>query len=161
MRLGALIAAAALAACSKSAPASKEVTGTFSAKGSEVTVTKCRPDRGIDGTYVVLETPKGALRFEAKQLWWNSDDPEGFAPGAVLDCKKLDRSWGGGIRADGTSYFRGTLDFDCHDGPNAYVGKLALDCGNITAEERASLDKNRKDLQDEQKKAQGSGSASN
>lgn len=159
MRVLPLVAVAvALAACSKSAPASKEVTGTFSAKGAEVTVTRCRPDRGIDGTYVVLETPKGALRFENKQLWWNGDDPEGNAPGAVLDCKKLDRSWGGGFRKDGTSYFRGTLDFDCHDGPNAYVGKLTLDCGNITAEERASLDKNRKDMLDEQKKAQGSGS---
>ena len=155
-----LVLVAALAACSKSAPASNEVTGTLTVKGDSVTVTKCRPDRGIDGTYVVLETPKGALRFEAKKLWWNSDDPEGNAPGAVLDCTKLDRSWGGGVRTDGTSYFRGLLDFDCHDGPNAYVGKLTLDCGNITAEERASLDKNRKDLQDEQKKAAGSGSGS-
>lgn len=151
----------ALGACSKSAPASKEVTGTLTVKGEPVTVTKCRPDRGIDGTYVVLETPKGALRFENKKLWWNGDDPEGFAPGAVLDCTKLDRSWGGGFRKDGTSYFRGTLDFDCHDGPNTYVGKLTVDCGNITPEERASLDKQRKDLQDEQKAAQGSGAGSN
>jgi len=147
----------ALAACGKSAPASKEVTGTFAAKGEPVTVTKCRPARGESGVYVVLSTPKGALRFEAKQLWWNGDDPEGAFPGAALDCKKLDRSWGGGQRADGSAYFRGTLDFDCHDGPNTYVGKLTVDCGNITAEERAQLDKQRTDMRDEQNKAAGSG----
>lgn len=153
-----LAVALTLAACGKSAPTSKEVTGTFTAKGEAVTVTKCHPDRGIDGVYVILETPKGALRFEAKKLYWNGDDPEGFMRGATLDCTKLDRSWGGGTRADGTAYFRGLLDFDCHDGPNAYVGTLTLDCGNITAEERAQLDQQRKELRDEQMAGQGSGS---
>jgi hypothetical protein len=145
-----------LAACGKGTTASKEVTGTFEAKGAAVTITKCRPDRDVDGTYVVMETPTGALRFSNKQLWWNGDDPEGFAPGAVLDCKKLDRSWGGGLRQDGTSYWRGTLVFDCTDGPNTYTGNLTLDCGNITAEERASLDKQRTDMRQQQ----GAGSAS-
>ncbi len=147
-----------VAACGQGATPSPEVTGTFEAKGSAVTITKCRPDHGIDGTYVVMETPKGALRFANKQLWWNGDDPEGFAPGAVLDCTKLDRSWGGGMRQDGTSYWRGTLAFDCHDGPNTYRGDLKLDCGNITAEERASLDKQRTDLR-QQQAGSGSGSA--
>lgn len=144
------------AACGKGATASTEVTGTFEAKGSAVTITKCRPDRDANGTIVVLETPKGALRFANKELWWNGDDPEGVAPGAVLDCKKLDRSWGGGLRKDGTSYWRGTLAFDCHDGPNTYRGDLTLDCGNITPEERASLDKQRADMRQQQA---GSGSS--
>ena len=112
MRLAWPLAALWVAACGKSAPASKEVTGTFTVKGDAVTVTKCRPDRGANGVFVVLSTPKGALRFENKKLWWNGDDPDGKFPGAALDCKKLDRSWGGGQRADGTAYFRGTLDFD-------------------------------------------------
>ncbi len=139
-----------LAACGKGTTASKEVTGTLSVKGADVTVTKCRPDHDASGTYVVMETPVGALRFTNKQLWWNGSDPEGFSPGAVLDCTRLDRSWGGGLRTDGTSYWRGTLSFDCHDGPNTYTGKLTLDCGNITPEERASLDKQRTDMRQEQ-----------
>lgn len=147
----------ALAAC-KGATASKEVTGSFEAKGAAVTITKCRPANNGDGTFVVMETPKGALRFANKQLWWNGDDPEGFAPGAVLECTKLDRSWGGGLRTDGTAYWRGTLAFDCHDGPNTYKGNLTLDCGNITPEERASLDKQRTDLRNQQA-GSGSGSA--
>jgi hypothetical protein len=147
----------AVASCGKGATASKEVTGTLKLEGEAVTVTKCRPDRGADGTYVVLETAKGAIRFENKQLWWNAQDNEGIAPGAVLDCKKLDRSWGGGVRTDGSSYFRGTLAFDCSDGPKTAVGDLTLDCGNITAEERGQLDQHRKEMQDEQKqKAAGS-----
>jgi hypothetical protein len=155
-----------VAACgSKSAPTSSEVSGTLSVAGESVTVTKCHPDRGIDGVYVILETPKGALRFEAKKLYWNSEDTEGFMRGATLDCSRVDRSWGGGTRADGTAYFRGTLEFDCHAGATAFAGKLTLDCGNITAEERAGLDKQRADLQDEQKKLQqgagGSGAGSN
>ncbi len=101
MRLAAALLLA-LAAC-KSATPSNEVTGTLTLEGATVTVTKCRPERGADGVYVVLETPKSALRFEGKKLWWNRDDPEGFAPGAALECKRLDRSWGGGSRLDGTS----------------------------------------------------------
>jgi hypothetical protein len=150
------LALVVLAACGKGATASKEVTGTFEAKGAAVTVTKCRPDHDVDGTYVVMETAAGALRFTNKQLWWNGSDTEGFAPGAVLDCKRLDRSWGGGLRNDGTSYWRGTLSFDCHDGPNTYTGNLTLDCGNLTPEERASLDKQRTDMRQQQA---GSGSA--
>jgi len=147
---GSLALVVALAACSKGGTASKEVTGTFEAKGAAVTITKCRTDHDVDGTYVVMETPSGALRFTNRKLWWNGDDPEGFAPGAVLDCPKLDRSWGGGLRKDGTSYWRGTLVFDCHDGPNTYKGDLTLDCGNITAEERASLDKQRTEMRQQQ-----------
>ena len=150
MRAHLALVAIFAAACGKGATASKEVTGTVEAKGAATTVTKCRPDHDASGTYVVMETPTGALRFTNKQLWWNGSDPEGFAPGAVLDCTKLDRSWGGGLRTDGTSYWRGTLAFDCHDGPNTYKGDLKLDCGNITAEERASLDKQRTDMRQEQ-----------
>lgn len=146
----------ALAACGKGAAASSEVTGILTVKGAVVTITKCRPDHDTDGTYVVMETSSGALRFTNKQLWWNGDDHEGFAPGAVLDCTKLDRSWGGGLRTDGTSYWRGTLAFDCTDGPHTFKGDLTLDCGNITAEERASLDKQRTDMKLQQT---GSGSA--
>ncbi|MBA3465533.1 MAG: hypothetical protein H0T46_36710 [Deltaproteobacteria bacterium] len=156
MRLAAALLLA-LAAC-KSATPSNEVTGTLTLEGATVTVTKCRPERGADGVYVVLETPKSALRFEGKKLWWNRDDPEGFAPGAALECKRLDRSWGGGSRLDGTSYWRGTLSFECSDGPKTATGDLTLDCGNITPEERASLDAQRTKLRDEQKAA-GSGSA--
>lgn len=156
----ALLPLVALVACSKGATQSKEVTGSLSLEGKTVAVTKCRPDRGAGGVYVVMETPGGALRFEGKQLWWNRDDKEGFAPGAALDCKKLDRSWGGGTRLDGTSYWRGTLAFDCSDGPKTAVGDLTLDCGNITAEERASLDAQRTKMRDEQKQnAAGSGSS--
>jgi hypothetical protein len=147
----------AIAGC-KTASQSTEVTGTLSLEGKTVTVTKCRPDRGAEGVYVVMETSGGALRFEGKKLWWNRDDNEGFAPGAALDCKKLDRSWGGGTRLDGTSYWRGTLAFDCSDGPKTATGALTLDCGNITAEERASLDAQRTKMRDDQK-ASGSGSA--
>ncbi len=146
----------ALGACGQGATASKEVTGTLAVKGAAVTITKCRADHDVDGTYVVMETTAGALRFTNKKLWWNGDDHEGFAPGAVLDCTKLDRSWGGGLRTDGTSYWRGTLSFDCTDGPHTFKGDLTLDCGNITAEERASLDKNRADMKRDQA---GSGSA--
>ena len=139
------------------APASREVTGTLVIGGATVTVTKCRPDHGLS-TYVVLENAKGAVRFEDKRMYWNPDDTEGFTGGHPLDCTRLDRSWGGGVRADGTAYFRGTLAFDCaYTGGGAGAGKatkitgdLTVDCGNITAEERAQLDGHRKDLRDEQ-----------
>lgn len=41
-----------------------------------------------------------------------------------LECTVLDRSRGGGQRADGTAYFRDMLDIDCHGASNAHVGKL-------------------------------------
>ncbi len=151
MRRG--LALVVLAACSSksAAPASTEVTGTLSFGGQPVPITKCRPDHGVS-TYVVLETAKGALRFEDKRLHYNADDPEGLTPGRALDCTRLDRSWGGGVRLDNTAYWRGTLSFDCAMGATAITGNLTLDCGNITAEERASLDKQRTDLREQQKK---------
>lgn len=147
----------ALAACSSksAAPASTEVTGTLSIGGESAVVSKCRPDHGVS-TYVVMETAKGAVRFEDKRLYWNPDDPEGFTGGHPLDCTKLDRSWGGGVRPDGSAYWRGTLAFDCAYQATKVTGDLELDCGNITPEERAQLDQHRKDLLDQQK---GSGSA--
>ncbi len=144
--------AVVLAGCSGKAatPASTEVRGTLSIGGQPVTITRCRPDHGMS-TYVVLETAKGALRFEDKRLHYNADDPEGSTPGHPLDCTKLDRSWGGGVRLDNTAYWRGTLSFRCTSGATAVTGDLTLDCGNITAEERASLDQQRTDLREQQK----------
>ena len=149
----------ALVACGKGATASKEVQGTLVIGGETATVTRCRPDHALT-TYVVLETAKGAVRFEDRRLYWNPDDAEGVTGGHPLDCTKLDRSWGGGVRLDNTAYWRGTLAFDCAYAGTKVTGDLVLDCGNITAEERASLDKQRTDLREQQKPGAGSGSGS-
>ncbi|MBL0213655.1 MAG: hypothetical protein IPQ07_07220 [Myxococcales bacterium] len=151
--------ALAAAACGNTSPAaSKEVQGTLVIAGETVTVTKCRPDHGLS-TYVVLENAKGAVRFEDKRMFWSSRDPEGTTQGHALDCTKLDRSWGGGVRLDNTAYWRGTLAFECKDGATPITGQLTLDCGNITPEERASLDQQRTDLR-QQQAGSGSGSGS-
>ncbi len=129
--------------------------GTLVIAGETVTVTKCRPDHAFT-TYVVLENARGAVRFEDKRMFWSASDPEGATQGHPLDCTKLERSWGGGVRLDNTAYWRGTLAFDCKDGATQLTGQLTLDCGNITPEERAQLDKQRTDLRQQQA---GSGSA--
>ena len=105
------------------------ITGTIVDTGVAIAPTACRVVRE---TVLVVEaiTPRGTLRFANAQLVWK---------GAVLACTKLDRSWGGGSRTDGTHYWRGMLDFVC--GP--VTGKLELDCGGITPAERAQLDANR------------------
>ena len=105
------------------------IAGTIVDTGVSITPTACRVVRE---TVLVVEaiTPRGTLRFSNAQLVWKN---------AVLACTKLDRSWGGGSRTDGTHYWRGMLDFVC--GP--VTGKLELDCGGITPTERAQLDANR------------------
>ena len=105
------------------------ITGTIVDDGVAITPTACRVVRE---TVLVVEaiTPRGTLRFANAQLVWK---------GSALACTKLDRSWGGGSRTDGTHYWRGMLDFVC----GTVTGKLELDCGGITPAERAQLDKNR------------------
>ena len=95
-------------------------------------------------TYVELVTAQGTLRFEDKQLFWAR--PDDVSRGPALACDKLDRSWGGGQRKDGTSYFRGHLIFACRGPGGTLAGDVTLDCGGTTAEERAQLDRNRADL---------------
>jgi hypothetical protein len=107
----------------------------------------CRPGHR-ERVFVEVDTSLGKLRFDEMQLYYN---PSATADrGDALDCKRLDRSWGGGIRSDGTAYWRGTLDFTCMRGGTPIVGKLDLDCGAITIEERAQLDQNRNDMKREQ-----------
>ncbi|MDB4961778.1 MAG: hypothetical protein JWP01_1777 [Myxococcales bacterium] len=137
---------------------SREVTGTITVDGTPLTVASCRPGRDIT-TYVEALTSAGVLRFEDRQLFWSAD-PMAIARGEVLTCEQLDRSWGGGTRADGTAYWRGTLVFRCKAGARSITGDLKLDCGNITAEERAQLDHNRQELRDEQtQQRDGAGSS--
>lgn len=129
------------------------VKGTLSVDGQPATLGACKPGHSVR-PFVELQTSKGKLRFENQILYWNPD-PNAVTRGAQLDCTKLDRSWGGGVRmpGDGTAYWRGKLWFQC----GAVAGELELDCGNITAKERAQLDGKRNDLLDEQR---GSGKPS-
>jgi hypothetical protein len=122
------------------------LSGMIVEAGVSITPTACRVVRE---TVLVVEviTPRGTLRFANAQLVWK---------GSVLACTKLDRSWGGGSRSDGTHYWRGMLDFVCGPVTEAseavrpsrardgmITGKLELDCGGITPTERAQLDANR------------------
>ena len=118
----------ALVACSKSTPASTEVTGTLTVDGTAATLKQCKPGHAVH-VFVEVDTSAGLLRFGEGKLYWN---------GTELSCTKLDRRWGGGVRGDDSVYFRGTLAFDCGN----VHGDLSLDCGHITPEERAELDKN-------------------
>ncbi len=128
MRSGLVVVA--LAACSRSAPppTTTEVTGTITVSGEVARIERCRPGHAVH-VFVEVDTSAGTLRFGEGKLYWN---------GSELACTKLDRRWGGGVRADSSAYFRGTLAFDC---PHV-TGTLSLDCGHITPEERAELDKN-------------------
>ncbi|MBA3503770.1 MAG: hypothetical protein M4D80_06015 [Myxococcota bacterium] len=128
---------------SEKKPPKPEVQGSLSLDGKPLTVSSCRAGRGVT-TYVEVLTAQGKLRFEDKQLFWATTAADGR--GDKLDCQKLDRSWGGGMRPDGTAYFRGHLIFACRGPAGAVTGDLMIDCGRITAEERASLDKNRTDM---------------
>lgn len=121
-------------------------TGVLAVDGKAARLEACRPGHTVH-TFIEVVTSAGKLRFEDQRLYWNPN-PAAITRGEQLDCKKLDRSWGGGNRTDGTSYWRGTLAFDC----GALTGDLVLDCGSITAAERAQLDGNRKAMQDEQRK---------
>ena len=116
--------------------------GTLRVGDAVAALVACRPGHA-ERVFVDVDTSLGTLRFQNMKLYWQR---------AELTCKKLDRSWGGGIRSNKTAYWRGSLDFDCEAGGARLVGMLKLDCGMITAEERASLDANRHELQDEQKK---------
>ena len=132
MTLMRALAAAWLAgACSKPAPppANADVTGTLTVDGAEAMLLACRPGHAVH-VFVDVDTTRGTLRFGEGKLAWN---------GSPLTCSKLDRSWGGGVRRDGTAYFRGTLAFRC----DRASGDLALDCGGITPDEGAELAKNR------------------
>ncbi len=70
-------------------------------------------------------------------------EPDANERGRTIACSIPHRSWGGGTRADGAAYFRGELVFSC-EGPPAIAGKVTLDCGDIRAGERASLDEQRR-----------------
>ncbi|MBA3397243.1 MAG: hypothetical protein H0T89_31745 [Deltaproteobacteria bacterium] len=141
--LVAVLASSGVAACKsrERASTSPEVSGMLALDGKPLVVTRCVPGRGVT-TFVELVTAAGKLRFEDRQLFWNRD-VEAVTRGDQLECEKLDRSWGGGQRPDGSSYFRGTLDFRCTGTAGALVGNVTADCGQITAEERRSLDENR------------------
>ena len=161
----------ALVACGcekkKKTPPSPEVRGTLSLDGKPLTIAKCRAGRGVT-TYVELETAEGKLRFEDKQLFWASPGSAGAhsdadasrgLDDARLECTKLDRSWGGGLRKDGTSYFRGHLIFACRAPTGQPItGDVQVDCGGITDEERRELDRNRDEMRKQQQQQPGSGS---
>ncbi len=134
-----------------SSSATDVVKGSLTVDGKAVMLGACKPGHSVH-PLVELITSAGKLRFEDQQLYWNAiaDAP---TRGDKLTCKKLDRSWGGGVRlpGDGTSYWRGTLWFRCRaEGTGDLVGELELDCGNITPTERAQLDGKRQDLLDKQ-----------
>lgn len=103
------------------------MTGTLTVDGAPALLRRCQPFHQTH-TFIEVDTSLGTLRFENKQAYWNGD---------LLACTRLDRSWGGGVRADGTAYWRGTLDLAC----GRVVAKLKLDCGAITPAERAALDR--------------------
>ena len=129
---GAALACAWLAgACSKPAPppVNADVTGTLAVDGAGAKLIACRPGHAVH-VFVEVDTAAGTLRFGDGKLAWN---------GSELACSKLDRSWGGGVRRDGSAYFRGTLAFRC----DKLAGDLSLDCGGITPEEGAELARNR------------------
>ena len=118
-------------ACDRPAPppTAPEVTGTLTVDGTPAQLTRCRPGHAVH-VFVDVDTTGGTLRFGDGALSWN---------GAELACAKLDRSWGGGVRRDGSAYFRGTLAFRCGE----LAGEVSLDCGHITREEGAELARNR------------------
>lgn len=106
-----------------------DVTGTLTVDGKPARLTACRPGHVVH-VFVEVDTTLGTLRFGDAKLSWQ---------GSEQTCQKLDRSWGGGVRRDGLTYFRGTLAFRC----GTLEGDLALDCGHITPAEAAELAHNR------------------
>lgn len=141
MRVALLVLALAACKGENQQPAARpDVSGTLSIDGKPIEVTACRAGRGVT-TYVELVTARGKLRFEDQKLFWSAD--RDFGKGDQLACDKLDRSWGGGMRKDGTAYWRGQLMFACKGPPGAISGDVKIDCGRITAEERAQLDESR------------------
>lgn len=159
MRLALLVAVTCGLGCERPAPSRvQEVAGSLTVGGEVMSPLACRPGRAVH-TFVELVSPRGVLRFEDRELYW-ARDPGVTVAGEKLACSRLDRSWGGGSRPDGSSYWRGSLSFDCTMGAVVVTGDLILDCGKITAEERQQLDGQRNDLRDEQRKTRGSGSGS-
>jgi hypothetical protein len=154
MRVVPVVIALAIGGCRSSenaAPvAPREITGTLVVDGTPLAIGACRP-RASGHVFVEIVTPRGVLRFEDKQLFWQ---PTLASPdrGAPLTCTRLDRSWGGGSRPDGSAYWRGTLAFDCADGARTVTGDLVLDCGQITPAERAQLDANGQGLREQQRR---------
>ena len=136
-RLGGWLAAAWLAgACSQAEPpppaahdVSADVMGTLTVDGAPAQLARCRPGHAVH-VFVEVDTSLGTLRFGDGTLSWR---------GAELACEKLDRSWGGGVRRDGSAYFRGSLAFRC----GTLRGDLTLDCGHISPQEAAELARNR------------------
>jgi len=124
------LAVALVGACDRPAPvpAAAEVTGEFHVGGSAAKLERCRPGHAVH-VFVEVDTSLGTLRFGEGKLFWDGNE---------LACEQLDRSWGGGIRQDGSAYFRGTLTFRC----GKLAGDLRLDCGHIAVPERAELDRN-------------------
>lgn len=127
-------------------PQPDKIVGALTVDGVGQTLTTCRTGRATT-TYVELVTAAGILRFENRKLWWRTD-PGAVTAGTALDCPRLERSWGGGARADGSAYFRGRLIFDCRGvagpaGVPVVRGDVSVDCGRITAAERRELDRNR------------------
>jgi len=117
-------------ACDRAAPPPVvALSGALTVEGASARLTACRPGHGVH-VFVDVDTSLGTLRFGEGKLAWN---------GRELACDKLDRIWGGGVRRDGSAYFRGTLAFRC----GRVVGDLALDCGDITTEEATELARNR------------------
>ena len=115
--------------------------GAVVVDGKPVTMTACKPGHSAH-VFIEVVTGSGKLRFEDQRLYWNPA-PDSITRGDALTCSKLDRSWGGGNRNNGTSYWRGSLAFACVDERGArFAGDLVLDCGDITAEERTELDRN-------------------
>lgn len=132
---------------SAATPAADVLKGALRVGDERVPLVACKPGHA-GHVFVDVVTAKGTLRFSQQKLSWD---------GAELACTKLDRSWGGGLRKDGSAYWRGTLAFTCTHAGAPLNGNLTLDCGGITADERASLDAGRADTLERQR--QGSGSA--
>lgn len=132
----------------KSNPTDK-LAGSLTVGDAAAKLVACKPGHR-ERVFLDVVTSLGKLRFENMNLYWTptADSPD---RGVQLECKRLDRSWGGGIRSDGSAYWRGTLDFTCTNGATAVAGKLDLDCGMITMEERAQLDQNRTQMKNDQK----------
>ncbi|MGE0545639.1 MAG: hypothetical protein AB7R00_01190 [Kofleriaceae bacterium] len=117
------------------------IAGTMAIDRLPYEITACNPGHTTH-TFVEIVTGAGVLRFEQQKLYWRTGATP--APGQELSCTKLDRSWGGGTRSDGTSYWRGWLDVLC-PGPPRIEGRVKLECGSITPQERFQLDKNARD----------------
>lgn len=124
----ALLVLVALGCKGAEPPVHAALAGRVHIGGVPVTLLTCRPGHAVH-VFVDIDTTGGTLRFGEGKL---------ALAGTELDCEKLDRRWGGGIRNDGSSYFRGTLSFQC----GGAAGDLTLDCGQVTAEEAGELDHN-------------------